>query len=153
MEITEELKQEIYQNLKAGNTFRATAKEYDIRINELLKIFHELSRIESNNNPLPSLPFNNQSRNDEIFRKILAGKTPEQLGREYELNPSGIYNIFRKLGGEKEQINTPRKIREKEINKMIKSGKSPEEIAIKFNLFTQYIKQKYFKQKNKKSNK
>ncbi len=149
MKITEKLKQEIYEKLKEGNTFKATAKLYGIDYYEILKIFNEQNRLAKNINRNHFNVAQNSVRNKEIFEKILAGKTLQELAQEYGILAPCIYAVFIKLGGKKEQVNTPKKIREKEIKRMIKAGKSAEEIANKVSLSPLYIKRYYFRQKNK----
>ena len=150
MKITEKLKQEIYEKLKEGNTFKATAKLYGIDYYEILKIFNEQNRLAKNINRNHFNVAQNSVRNKEIFEKILAGKTLQELAQEYGILAPCIYAVFIKLGGKKEQVNTPKKIRNKEIFEKILAGKTLQELAQEYGILAPGIYAVFIKLGGKK---
>ena len=140
--------EEIYQKILSGNTFRETAREFDIDRDELRKIFSEQNKINERKNSLKSIKLKQEQQNKEIYNKILSGKTIKELSEEYDITHTHVKAIFYKMGGERVQITKNNKtFLYKEIYQRMESGKTLRAVALEYGLSHERIRQIYNEEK------
>jgi Mor family transcriptional regulator len=140
--------EEIYQKILSGNTFRETAREFDIDRDELRKIFSEQNKINERKNSLKSIKLKQEQQNKEIYNKILSGKIIKELSQEYDMTPAHVIAIFYKMGGERVQITKNNKtFLYKEIYQRMESGKTLRAVALEYGLSHERIRQIYNEEK------